>query len=104
MSGLRCAAGAALLAGRGSRLGEAFPGDAEVGEVEELSVPHDVVASAEQDEVVDGGGAAVGSGLQVVDVAEGGWSAAAFGGAAAVSGGDGAALRGGDLVGGGGEA
>jgi hypothetical protein len=43
-------------------LWEAEPGDAQVGEVEELAVPHDVVPSAEQDEVADLGGAAVGVG------------------------------------------
>jgi hypothetical protein len=63
-----------------------------------LAVPHDVVASAQEHEVADVGAAAVGSGAQVVDVAEGGGSAAAFRDAAAVAGSDSTALGGADLV------
>jgi hypothetical protein len=57
-------------------------------------VPQDVVASAEQDQVVDRRGAAVGAVVQVVGVAHRRWAGAAPGGAAEVTGGQGAALGG----------
>jgi hypothetical protein len=56
------------------------------------------VRQPQQDEVVHGRVAAVGSVAEVVGVARGGWSGAAAGGAVQVAGGEGAALGWGDAV------
>ena len=88
------------LSGGRARLGDAEPGDTQVGEGEVLSMPHDVVASAEQDEVVDLVLTAVGASAEMMNVAESGRASAPLGGAAAVPGRDCPPLRVGDVVGG----
>src|SRR5689334_4217555 len=89
---------AASVESRGSRLGQALPGDAQVGEVDQLAVPHDVVSAAQEDQVADLGRAAVCARPEVMDIAERWRLAAALGRAAAVAGSHRAALRRSDLV------
>ena len=92
---LALSAGRLAIACSGGVGGE--PGGVQVGEGEASAVPHDVVASAQEFEVVDGDRAAVLAVDELVQVGEGGGPGAASSGAVPVPGADGLALCGGDV-------